>query len=100
MVGNINMSDMNSYKQKQENILKQKNLGFFSLEESTFKMKKADWLDMVIFTPNVQDYIKRQSNYLNSSSNLDGLLESALNFLDINDSASVNKILEESSSTH
>jgi len=37
---------------------------------------------------------------LNSKNEFDRLLQSALDFLDVNDAAAVNKILDESASTH
>lgn len=42
------------------------NIGFFSLDDSEFKLKQADWLGLVCFTPMISECLKRQSHYLNS----------------------------------
>ena len=45
---------------------KKQNLDFFSLDETDYKLKKADWLDIVYFEPLIPEFTKRQSLYFNS----------------------------------
>lgn len=73
---------------------------FFTFERSQYRLKEADWLPHVCFEGNVSEAVKRQSHYFNSVDQYDSLLESAFNFLDVNDLGSVNRILEESANTH
>ena len=34
-------------------------MNFFSLDESTYKVKKADWLQYVCWSPSVPDILKK-----------------------------------------
>jgi len=78
-----------------------KSIEFFTLDESKIKLRAADWLDYVCFSPNVPEIIKQQNTILSGSENpLDALLKSALENTDVNDSVSINKILEDSTSFH
>ena len=73
---------------------------FFSLEPTQYKLKPADWLNHVVIEGVVSETIKRQSHYLNTVEQYDSLLESAFNFLDVNEASAVNRILEESAQSH
>jgi hypothetical protein len=75
-------------------------MDFFSLDETSVKLAPADWLDSVVYIPRVADSLKRQNHLLNSKIEYDSLLKSAFEFIDVNDSAAANKILEESAATH
>lgn len=82
-------------------IKKIRTVEFFSLEEIKTKLRNADWLDYVCFSPNVPEVIKQQNCILSDKDNhLDALLKSALEFADVNDSNSVNKILDDASNAH
>ena len=68
ILGRINNSDnLEQLKNSGINIDKKKyeNIEFFTVDETDYKLKKADWLDAVCFRANVPEYIKRQSHYLN-----------------------------------
>jgi hypothetical protein len=64
-------------------------------------VRVADWLDYVCFTPNVPEISKQQNCILSGKENpVDSLLKSALEFTDVNDSVSVNKILDDATNAH
>jgi len=74
---------------------------FFTLDETTVRLRKADWLDYVCFTPTVTEDLKQQNCILSGKENvLDSLLKSALEFTDVNDTMSVARIIEEAVSSH
>lgn len=106
MIGRINADDLRRADLRINDILegvaRDNNIGsnFFSFEESQFKIKKADWLNQVCFEPAISEAVKRQSLHFNKVDQYDGLLESAFNFLDVNDSSSVNRIIDEAAQTH
>ena len=78
-----------------------KTLEFFSLNELGTKLRDADWLEYVCFEPDVPDLVQQQNHLLSGTENdIDTLLKSAFDFTDINDSVSINKILEESAQAH
>jgi hypothetical protein len=78
-----------------------KSIEFFTLDEAKAKLRAADWLDYVCFSPNVPEITKQQNTILSGSENpLDALLKSALEFTDVNDSVSINKILEDATTAH
>ena len=65
------------------------------------RLKQASsWLDYVCVYPTIPDYIQKQAAILSTSNPIDSLLRSAMNFLDVNDLATVNRILEESARLH
>ncbi len=70
------------------------------MDTTATKLKKADWLELVCFEGTVSEVVKRQSYHFNLIDQYDSLLESAFNFLDVNDQSAVNRILEDSASTH
>ena len=74
---------------------------FFSLNEYNTKLRKADWLEYVCFEPTVSDTIMRQNQIFSGVDNpVDTLLKSAFDLTDVQDSVTVNKIMEESASSH
>lgn len=77
-------------------------MNFFSLDESTYKVKKADWLKYVCWNPTVPDILKRQNHVLSSGDEnpIDNLLLSAFEFIDVNEAGAANKILEDSATAH
>ena len=78
-----------------------KTLEFFSLNELGTKLRDADWLEYVCFEPDVPEQIQKQNHLLSGKDNdIDSLLKSAFDFTDVNDSVSINKILEESAQSH
>jgi hypothetical protein len=40
---------------------------FFSLDETDYKLQKADWLDYVCWQAEVGSEVKRQNNWLSSA---------------------------------
>lgn len=60
----------------------------------------AYWIDYVCVFPKVPNHIMKQAALLTSNNPIDSLLRSAMNFLDVNDLATVNKILEETARLH
>lgn len=64
-------------------------------------MKAAPWIEYVTVMPRVPDWQRRQDALISSEDNLvDHMLEGAMDFLDVNDLASVNLVLAESSAIH
>ena len=102
VLGRVNLEE-NVQKMRQNADSKAKGettFDFITFDESEFKLKRADWLDLVSFEGQAPECLKRQSNFLSQAKDYDNLLESAFNFLDVNDSAAVNRILEEASQIH
>lgn len=60
----------------------------------------AYWLDYVCVYPKIPAHIQKQAAFLSINNPIDTLLKSALNFLDVNDLATVNRILEETARLH
>ena len=50
--------------------------------------------------PNVPVHSEKQAAFLATNNPIDALLKSAINFLDVNDLATVNRILEETARLH
>jgi hypothetical protein len=65
------------------------------------RLKSASWwIDYVILVANVPDWLKEQQAILNHVDRIDTLLQSAFNYLDVNDQASINQINEDSAAEH
>lgn len=65
------------------------------------RLKASPWVDSVICKPRLSDWQRRQDALLYSDNNpVDTLLSGALDFLDVNDLASVNLVIAESSQIH
>ena len=79
-----------------------KEMKFFSLDETDYKLKKSDWLQYVCWLPNVSDTVKRANFRLSNSDEnpIDSLLLSAFEFVDVNEAGASNKILEDSATAH
>lgn len=79
-----------------------KEMKFFSLDETDYKLKKSDWLQYVCWLPNVSDTVKRANFRLSNSDDnpIDSLLLSAFEFIDVNEAGASNKILEDSATAH
>ena len=77
-------------------------MNFFSLDESNFKVKKADWLQYVCWNPSIPDIQKKQNHIFSSMDEnpIDSLLLSAFEFIDVNEAGAANKILEDSATAH
>jgi hypothetical protein len=60
----------------------------------------AYWIDYVCVFPKISTISQRQAALLSTDNPIDSLLRSAMNFLDVNDLATVNKILEETARLH
>jgi len=75
---------------------------FFSLDETDYKLKKADWLRYVCWQPTISEEVKRQNSSLSSLAEnpVDALLLSAFEFLDVNEAGAANKILEDAATAH
>lgn len=79
-----------------------KEMKFFSLDETDYKLQKADWLDYVCWQPAVDSEVKKQNNWLSSAQEnpVDSLLQSAFEFVDVNEAGAANKILEDAATAH
>lgn len=74
--------------------------GFRSIK--VIRMKTcAFWIDYCsVMQPKISTHTQKQAAFLSINNPVDSLLRSALNFLDVNDLATVNKILEETARLH
>jgi len=75
---------------------------FFSLDETDFKITQANWLEYVCWQPSVHDSVKRQNNIFSNhfENPIDSLLQSSFDFIDVNEAGATNKILEDASLSH
>lgn len=75
---------------------------FFSLDETDYKLLKADWLPYICWEPIVNQCIKRQNNLLSNriENPIDSLLVSCFEFMDVNEAGATNKILEDAATAH
>ena len=65
------------------------------------RLKACPWIEHVVVLPKIPDWQRRQDALLNSEDNpVDTLLRGALDFLDVNDLASVNLVIAEASGIH
>ena len=65
------------------------------------RMKSCSyWIDYVCVFPKVPVHSQKQAAILATNNPIDSLMRSAMNFLDVNDLATVNKILEETARLH
>ena len=65
------------------------------------RLKASSWIEYVTIMPRIPDWQRRQDALISSEDNLvDSMLQGAMDFLDINDLASVNLVLAESSAIH
>ena len=65
------------------------------------RLKASPWIEYVICLPKIPDWQRKQDARLNSEDNpVDTLLRGALDFLDVNDLASVNLVIAEASQIH
>jgi hypothetical protein len=60
----------------------------------------AWWIDYVALVANIPSWLKEQQAILNHVDRIDTLLQSAFNYLDVNDQASINQINEDSAAEH
>ena len=71
------------------------------LHLKVIRPKACSWLDSIVCTPKIEDWHREQTALLYSEHNpVDTLLSGALDFLDVNDIASVNLIITEASQIH
>ena len=81
--------------------MKIKTIEFFTLDETPLKLRKADWIEYICFEPKISEANKIQNCVLSSADNpIDTLLKGAFEFIDVNDSTTVNKILEDATHAH
>jgi hypothetical protein len=91
MIGRINAQEMKTEDERVNTRLlklgRENHVGenFFNLDPTSTKLKQADWLHLICFQGTVSEVIKRQSYHFNLIDQYDSLLESAFNFLDVND---------------
>ena len=65
------------------------------------RLKASPWIEYVNVLPRIPDWQRRQDALLSSEENpVDYMLQGAMDFLDVNDLASVNLVLAESSAIH
>ena len=61
----------------------------------------SPWVEHVVLVPKIPDWQRRQDALINSEDNpIDTMLRGALDFLDVNDLASVNLVIAEASGIH
>ena len=58
------------------------------------------WLDYIALMPNIPDWLKKQNAILTHKNPIDSLLRSGMDFLDVNDVASVARIIEDNAILH
>lgn len=75
---------------------------FFSLNETEYQLRKADWLKFVCWEPLVSEILQRQNQVLSNPKDnpIDSLLLSAFEFVDVNEAGAANKILEDAATAH
>jgi len=65
------------------------------------RMKSAAfWVGYICLTANEPEWLRKQSAVLNNENPIDSLVKSALNLLDVNDLASVQRITEDNCTLH
>jgi hypothetical protein len=74
----------------------------FSLDETDYRLKTADWLQYVCWMPVVNEDVKKQNAVLSNHKQnpIDSLLLSAFEFVDVNEAGATNKILDDASTAH
>ena len=76
----------------------------FEFKNSDIKILRlksaAHWVDYVALTPIEPDWHTKQQAILNDGNSNDTLFKSVLNFLDINDLATINHIIEDNARLH
>lgn len=79
-----------------------KEMKIFSLDETDYKLVKADWLPYVCWQPSISDFVKKQNNLLSNKDEnpIDSLLLSSFEFTDVNEAGATNKILEDAATAH
>lgn len=79
-----------------------KEMRFFSLDDTQYQLKRADWLRFVCWQPAVAEILKTQNHRLTSLAEnpIDSLLLSAFEFIDVQEAGAANKILEDAATTH
>ena len=60
----------------------------------------AYWIQYIILIPNEPDWHKKQRAILSHDNPIDQLFKAGMNFLDVNDLATVNRINEDNSTLH
>jgi len=71
------------------------------LQLKVIRLKASSWLGSIVCTPKIEDWHRAQTAILYSEDNpIDTLLSGALDFLDVNDLASVNLVITEASQIH
>lgn len=65
------------------------------------RLKSANyWIDYICMLPSEPEWHKKQQAILNNNNPIDNLVKSGMNFLDVNDLASVNRINEDNAILH
>ncbi len=65
------------------------------------RLKSAKhWIDYVALTPSESEWHQKQQAILNSGNQIDTLLVKGMNFLDVNDIATINRVNEDNSHLH
>ena len=100
-IDNVIKSESHEEFREQNLLRKIKTIEFFTLNELKQKLRHADWLDYVCFSPAISESQKSQNNLLSSNDNpIDQLLKGAFDVTDVHDQVSINRILEEAASAH
>ncbi len=60
----------------------------------------GSWIDYVCLEPQIPGYLEKQAAFLSTNNPIDSLLKSAINFLDVHDLATTNRIIEETARAH
>ena len=65
------------------------------------RLKSAQyWVDYICLTPTEPEWHKKQQALLNNNNPIDSLVRSGMNFLDVHDLASVNRLNEDNAILH
>jgi len=74
---------------------------FFTLDAHQQKLRKADWLQHICFEAHICDSVARQNMLLSGAENeIDSLLQNTFDLIDINESTTVNKVIEQAAKDH
>ena len=65
------------------------------------RLKSASyWIDYICLTPSEPEWHKKQQAFLNNNNPIDTLIQKSMNFLDVHDLASINRINEDNAILH
>lgn len=95
-------NDLNKEQFLRHNLIRKlRTIEFFKLDETPVHVRNADWLEYICWTPATSDWVQKQNQLLSSPENeVDNLLKAAFDLLDVNESSTVNKVLDQATEQH